>query len=481
MNRILFTLAFLLIPPLVEAQTTINAASCSNAAFSTAISAASSGDTVLGPGGTNTGGGSQLDIPSTKGLIINGGGCSINWGFRLDPHATTSTRITNFTFTANGTGLNPGAAIHVIGPASAELTRARWRIDHNTFTGSGSVIVAMEMAPGLFDHNTMSGGTAADEQIHVLGWGATVHTGWTTAMPSTGTTRAQGTDEAVFFEDNTFTAVDSGNNAWIQAYAGARLVLRYNTFNHFKVDFHGTAGEVGTRWWEVYKNDYHSNGGASGGSHPNVRAGSGIIFSNTTSGSVSPMPGIGLCEEDSGYPADDQIGRGTGSSGSQASDPAYTFLNTQTVAVNTCEAPAQSGMVAFNRDVYDDTQSASCTGGGTCTTGVGSGTTLPTTCTTGVAFWKTDAGGNWDTTHGGANDGALYKCSSTDTWTLYYTPYTYPHPLQGGASTPAPGRPLSFWFVMLISFQALLVIALSGIASFAKIPDSRIKDTKVWA
>jgi hypothetical protein len=30
----------------------------------------------------------------------------------------------------------------------------------------------------------------------------------------------------------------------------------------------------------------------------------------------------------------------------------------------------------------------------------------------------------------------LYVATATDTWTLYYTPYTYPHPLAGGEAPP---------------------------------------------
>jgi len=54
--------------------------------------------------------------------------------------------------------------------------------------------------------------------------------------------------------------------------------------------------------------------------------------------------------------------------------------------------------------------------------GVGSGllSARPATCTTQVAYWATDTS-------------TLYQCSSTNTWTTYYTPYTYPHPLQGSA------------------------------------------------
>ena len=66
------------------------------------------------------------------------------------------------------------------------------------------------------------------------------------------------------------------------------------------------------------------------------------------------------------------------------------------------------------------------------TTGIGIGlyAAMPATCTTGVGYWATDKGGNWNTINGTANDGCLYKCTATNTWTLYYTPYTYPHPLR---------------------------------------------------
>jgi len=66
---------------------------------------------------------------------------------------------------------------------------------------------------------------------------------------------------------------------------------------------------------------------------------------------------------------------------------------------------------------------------GTATIGFGHGTLAnrPTTCTTGVGYWATDQG-NWNQS-GSGGQGQLYVCTATNTWTLSYTPYTYPHPL----------------------------------------------------
>ena len=78
------------------------------------------------------------------------------------------------------------------------------------------------------------------------------------------------------------------------------------------------------------------------------------------------------------------------------------------------------------------------------TVGTGSGTlaSRPSTCTTGVAYWATDQG-NWNQS-GSGGQGELFKCTATNTWTLYYTPYTYPHPLTGTqVPTPTPSSPVN--------------------------------------
>jgi len=76
--------------------------------------------------------------------------------------------------------------------------------------------------------------------------------------------------------------------------------------------------------------------------------------------------------------------------------------------------------------------------------GVGTLAQMPNTCTVGVAYWAL-GDGNWNQSGGAlgfggySGQGRLYKCTSPDNFTLYYTPYTNPHPLdalQGAGSNP---------------------------------------------
>src|SRR5213593_4734233 len=45
-----------------------------------------------------------------------------------------------------------------------------------------------------------------------------------------------------------------------------------------------------------------------------------------------------------------------------------------------------------------------------------------------MGSWNTSESNPYGVQQNGAS-GVLYKCTATNTWTLYYTPYTYPHPL----------------------------------------------------
>ena len=113
----------------------------------------------------------------------------------------------------------------------------------------------------------------------------------------------------------------------------------------------------------------------------------------------------------------------------------YAFLNTKNGSRNTVFSTPSgtSGIIVANSNYYDDLTGAGCSG--TQSTGVCSGTlaSKASNCTTGVAYFATDQG-SWNVSGNGFGSGVLYKCTATNTWTSYYTPYIYPHPLDTTAS-----------------------------------------------
>jgi hypothetical protein len=396
---VLLILGIFVCLPAGAATTSVN---CSNAStVNTALGNANSGDTVMCTGSGWSSG--TVTIPNNKNITLNGNGMTVSGSGRvnLPSSANFNGRVTNFTFTTT-----TREAISTGG----NFTDKPWRLDHCTFNVSTAIMLTGP-GPGLIDHVTATNMTNFIQMIEPgrnNGDETPSDSGWTWNNAHT-----PGSPNALYIEDSTFS--NPSNDVWdgacvFQGYTGARIVARYNKLNAVMLEAHGNEGWVGTRWWEYYNNTSISSG--KGKWAICNRAGSGIIFNNS-----GPMEFIMLGEEDSGYPANYQIGRGQ----NQTSLPAYVWNNSVTPLLNAAGycAGVQSGMVQLNRDVFYPT----------------SGTTLPGTCTVGQAYWKTDAGGNWDSSNGTSNDGALYKCATANTWSLYYTPYPYPHPLTQGADT----------------------------------------------
>ena len=237
----------------------------------------------------------------------------------------------------------------------------------------------------------------------------------------------------------------------------------------------GTTLVWGNSWSNVYKNIYlfkvtrKDNSTYNQSATPDRWGYAGTQF-NGVGSNWDGGTALGT-DTTKGYPCLDQPGRGQGdllSGGfpskvnsttktiswpNQALEPIYIWNNTGGIVSGwggSTNSDQSGGRVVANRDYYPSASgvqtSPTSPFDGTSGTGWGVLANRPTTCAPGVAYFATDQG-SWNTSssnpygvqQNGA-DGVLYKCTAPNTWTLYYTPYTYPHPLQTGASSPLPMR-----------------------------------------
>lgn len=262
-------------------------------------------------------------------------------------------------------------------------------------SGSGGVSQA-------FDLQTYRSNTSNTDHIYAWGsCGATTITGITRSS-TTATVTTSGTDNNVH-SDGTMITIASGS------FAGDYFAYRVDS-SHFTITV--SSGLPSSAGATTFYSKFDGNSDSTGyRCADQTGAGQGAYVS----GEMPPW-GSGMAPY---------------ANMAQALEPIYIINNT----VNgTLSAGAMVGgdSVVANRDYYN--QDTGFTGA----TGVGRGVlaSRPATCTTGVGYWATDQG-EWDSTHGG-NDGQFYKCTSTNTWSMTYKPYDYPHPLVSGTGSTTP-------------------------------------------
>ena len=456
----------------VDAQT-ITAASCNASDVQAAITSAGRNGTVNVPAGSCTW---SSPVTITTGLTLNGAGVgstviTSSGGSQLlsiSPDTTaisasSNIKITGFEFNGGGaSGADVFIAIQGASGITGSVPYRYYIIANNKFengntTSSNGVIQAggngNGQLRGVIANNTF---TNTNEPMRLFSNNDTGESSNPVFNIPT-----YGDENQMFFETNTinFTGSYAGANpGWIEVGQGAREVIRYNTYNFANAttpteiwDIHGfqnwngtvNSGQTGTMEVEAYGNTI-TNGGQY--RWIDFRGSWGLFFDNIFTGTTNPDNELyGMSSP--------------GSCGNQISplptnyipqvNNAYSFNltvnGTESDLVMNASGDPTNCSVTQNSNWWN--YDATCTASA-CATGVGRGTTAPTgTCTTGVGYWVASTPGA-TTSSSVIQNGTFYKCTATNTWTLYYKPFTYPHPLLNSSPGPSPAAVL----LLLTSF-----------------------------
>lgn len=479
---------------------TVTAASCSQAHVQAAVDGASSGDTVTIPAGSCTWA-TQVAI-SSKALKIVGAGVGV-------------TNITDNTSDATALYVSGVSSAHFLDLSNLTLIKQQthafgmiivtgvlstfeepgFRIHHlrlfdNGIAGGRGIYTSS--TNGLIDHVTfdITDTVGSDQVISVEGTSLGSDGGYTAWMKPL----SFGSIKAVYIEDCTFNVSSQSEDA-IDAYSGARLVMRHNVVNGTSFGFHGTdsGGNRGPVSVEMYANTFTNNSGNDLRATTN-RGGTALYFDNTFGGSHGyfdfiPMVyratigGVSWADADgaqydigsidfstnasrtnvtygtvarflvsnpdtvcAGVATGDCIRAfdGTGSRGYPLRDQPGRGPNGQTIAPLYAWNNGAVGITPY------DGGCGICAGfpiatwiaanrdyynyvssGFDGTTGVGRGTVASRPATC------TAGVAYWATDQGewdltnSTTDGWLYTCQANNVWAVYYRPFVYPHPLTG--------------------------------------------------
>ena len=401
---------------------THTAASCSAADVTTAITAASTGDTVAVPAGSCSWS-SGLSI--TKGITLQGAGIGntvITYGGSAasmvyynptTPSLNNPFRLTGFTLDCNNVAGTYGVQIRQNSDTTNIISNIR--IDNNRITKCKEGIKFLGMIYGLVDNNQFANN---EMEFEVLGLDTY---SWVDPLEI-------GSSKYIYVETNTFTG---SYGYFFLSGQGARWVFRYNNVDlancaYSILDAHGNLvyeypacnwlnNNRGIVGHEIYENTFTNLNRGAAKLH-DLRGGTGIVFNNAVTGTNTGCNNIiNIREED-----DNSIGPcypvKTTYPGYDPVKDTYIWGNTQN-SNRHCLANSDSAlMIIEQQDYWADTQVWGTTPTTYWTTGLSS--SRGSTCTSDNVYWETDTR-------------KLYRCVGTNNWRFIYTPYTYPHPLRG--------------------------------------------------
>jgi len=384
---------------------------------------AASGDTVIVADGDATWS-NQIIITKEIKFVGGDGTITISNGSTLNDIIKYAP-VSNDAFEMSGFTLSGGWLLYIYNNTGAPLTRIK--IHNNTFIQTAdNYLIETKGDPiyGVIYSNTFQVSGVGGEMFNLLG----KDSNWNNA------THAYGTENAMYIEDNTFVVVDRPIDSG-QGFKG--MVVRYNDINFNTIDaesafdMHGdnSSWGCGTMHGEFYGNNFSP---ARSGSTNLLqqRGGWTLAFNNYCAGASNFTVYLwndfandsGGCPSHPGNPVDEDINN------------SYYWSNwrvsTQfTVGFATDSYPGSEP--TENEDFWNYNASFD----GSVGIGCGAIASRPATCTTGVAYWATNQSCSDLSGMVGANpttpiSGTLYKCTATNTWEPYYTPYTYPHPLR---------------------------------------------------
>jgi hypothetical protein len=416
---------------------TINAPTCSQANVQSAVNAAQDGDTVSVPAGSCAW--SSAVSWTNKNVKVIGAGIGntvitpANGAFSVTATTKGAFRISGMTISGAPSG-NP--FIFYLQSSGTETPIKGWRIDHIrfNFTNSSSLraFYISGISWGLIDHCIFDGNEyigvesaaytdAEYNRRDVMGsksWSLPINLG---------------SDEAIYIEDSTWNLTGKSIPGINDMVYGARQVFRHNTVSGAWFQTHAARSNDrgGGLKYEIYNNTFKGNGFI----WPlTLRSGTGVVFNNTISGysinsilmdnqrtfeSQTIFPPLGQCNGSSsfdgnkgtgnevGWPCIDQIGRGPGAIRSQPGVPLYAWNN---------------GSLA------------SCATGGAC-----NNTSLLTVNNDGINA-SGGSGHPWNSDHIRASahfNGEVDYVNNGSNGKVGYSPYVYPHPLQGASPPPA--------------------------------------------